>query len=607
MQDEIRTSGIDIVENVSWGTHICQLYESKDDVYRLMVPFIQAGLKNNELCLWIYCDNTDYDEIRSKLGGYVENVDKLIDEEKLLIMPYKEWYLEDNCFKEVRVNSKWNKIIRCAVDRGFDGLRAVADASWVGKKNYRSFMDYEGNVNRILSELPFLVACLYDVNRLDTFEVADVIRNHSYIITKHEGSFEVIKNMELLIKERQLIESKERYKRLIQLLPDSIFIHDDKKIYYCNKAAYNIISITDLDELPQKPLSDYIAIEKRQQFDEFIKESLTEDKETNYLETELMIKNGQIRQIQIVSSTYVFQGNKALLSVIRDMTPFRKIDQLERDIEEKNELLDLTMEYNKIKTEFFSNISHELRTPINVILSAIQLLKVQSDQISQECKDSRYLKMMQQNCFRLLRLINNLIDITKIEAKYFDLNLQNYDIISLVEAITMSVVDYGRSKGITILFDTDTEEKVIACDPDQIERIMLNLLSNAIKFTPSGGKVLVRIFDQNDHINISVKDTGIGIPPEKQKYIFDRFQQSGNKLTRLREGSGIGLSLVKSLVEKHKGTIELKSKLGKGSEFVVSLPCNTVQVEESKQYTQYTIDENQLVEKINIEFSDIYS
>jgi len=140
-----------------------------------------------------------------------------------------------------------------------------------------------------------------------------------------------------------------------------------------------------------------------------------------------------------------------------------------------------------------------------------------------------------------------------------------------------------ESKGINLIFDTDVEEKTMACDPEKIDRIMLNLLSNAAKFTPSGGRVDVRLFDHGNELIISVKDTGIGIPKEKQKFIFERFRQANRDFNKNCEGSGIGLSLVKSLVEMHKGSIKVISEYGKGSEFIISLPVRIINEEDTKK------------------------
>jgi signal transduction histidine kinase len=160
---------------------------------------------------------------------------------------------------------------------------------------------------------------------------------------------------------------------------------------------------------------------------------------------------------------------------------------------------------------------------------------------------------MKQNCYRLLRLINNLIDITKIDSGFINLNLQNKNIVEVIENVTLSTVEYVESKCRTIIFDTDVEEKIMAFDPEKIERIILNLISNAVKFTKPQDQIEINVYDKKENIIISVKDTGIGIPKEKQKIIFERFRQVSPLLNRTHEGSGIGLSLVKSLVEMHTG------------------------------------------------------
>lgn len=192
-------------------------------------------------------------------------------------------------------------------------------------------------------------------------------------------------------------------------------------------------------------------------------------------------------------------------------------------------------------------------------------MKLSEDNPCCDKDKSKYLKMMQQNCFRLLRLVNNIIDITKIDANYYEIKLQNYDIVKLIREITQSVAEYAVSKSVAITFESHLDEKIMACDPDAIERIILNLLSNAIKFTPTGGNIWVKVNENNQRLIISVKDNGIGIPLHKQKAIFDRFQQVDRSLTRQSEGSGIGLSLVKALVEKHNGDITVNSQLDQGS------------------------------------------
>jgi len=277
-------------------------------------------------------------------------------------------------------------------------------------------------------------------------------------------------------------------------------------------------------------------------------------------------------------------------------------------------LLDETILSETLKTEFFTNLSHELKTPLNVILCALQYLDtftsgdsyIKDEVKDKEIKIKKYYNIMKQNCYRQLRLVNNMIDITKLDAGYFDLRLQKCNIVNVVESVTMSVAEYIKTKSIELVFDTDIEDCTISCDPEKIERVILNLISNSIKFTKPGGSMIVNMYDKGENILISIKDTGIGIPNDKLGIIFDRFRQVDRSLARGQEGSGIGLSIVKSLVELHGGTISVQSEYGKGTEFIITLPV-IVKPKENDLCEIFEDESQERIERIHVEFSDIYS
>ena len=283
-----------------------------------------------------------------------------------------------------------------------------------------------------------------------------------------------------------------------------------------------------------------------------------------------------------------------------DISERKRSEEILRETLEENErLLNQLINVDKLKTEFFSNISHDFRTPLNVILGAIHLVENtnRNESTGEESLD-KYTGIMRQNCYRLLRLINNLIDIHKIEAGYKDLNLEPYNIISVVEDITLSVKDFVESK--------DIEEKYMLIDADKFERVMLNLLSNAVKFSQAGGKITVNVVDGINHIDISVKDRGIGIPQCELDSMFKRFNKINESSIKENQGSGIGLSLAKSIVELHGGTIWVESVHGQGTEFFIRLPGEDIG-EKQEINRDIDIKEDGKVERINIEFSDIYS
>lgn len=263
-------------------------------------------------------------------------------------------------------------------------------------------------------------------------------------------------------------------------------------------------------------------------------------------------------------------------------------------------------ELENLKIDFFANISHELRTPLNVIFSALQFLKLKSNAFIDNELDfiNKYLNIIEQNGYRLLKLVNNLIDTTKIDAGYLEYMPQNFDIVNFVEDICMSVSDFIGQHNMTLVFDTDTEEKVIGFDLDMMERIILNLLSNAIKFNSPYGKIEVYI-TCNEYVNITIKDNGIGIAKDKLDSVFGRFEQINNKKVQNKEGSGIGLSLVKSLVSIHKGKITASSEINKGTTFTVSIPVNKVE-NQVLLNSNNSISNDNKVNRMNVEFSDIY-
>jgi len=279
------------------------------------------------------------------------------------------------------------------------------------------------------------------------------------------------------------------------------------------------------------------------------------------------------------------------------------------DEEEKYKLLNQKLVFDKLKTEYFVNVSHELRTPLNVILSSLKLLQLKKNRLQADdtLKLDKHIYTIKQNCYRLLRLINNIIDITKIESGFFEIHLKNCNIVSIIKDITLSVGEYIEGKGVDLLFDTVVEEKLMACDPDKIERIILNLLSNAVKFTKPGGSISVNIFEREDAVEIIISDTGIGISRDMQEVIFKRFRQVDTSLTKEQEGSGIGLSLVKSMVDMHGGIIIVESEYGKGSKFIVRLPVKILETEENIEANIDNHTKEAQVERLYIEFSDIYS
>jgi signal transduction histidine kinase/ligand-binding sensor domain-containing protein/AraC-like DNA-binding protein len=250
-------------------------------------------------------------------------------------------------------------------------------------------------------------------------------------------------------------------------------------------------------------------------------------------------------------------------------------------------------EVDELKSRFFANISHEFRTPLMLILGlSKKILDKAKDQVF---KDD--INVIKRNANRLHGLVNQLLDLSKLESGNMTLRTSPQNIIPLLKGLVLSFASFAERKRIKLKFNSKEEEIVAYIDKDKIEKIVTNLLSNAFKFTPEGGRVEVVINcqaelvsassvnhkipkqvrnDKNGFVEISISDTGIGISPDRIDKIFDRFYQVDSSHTREQEGTGLGLALTKELVELHKGQIEVESSEGKGSTFIVTLPLGKV-------------------------------
>lgn len=401
--------------------------------------------------------------------------------------------------------------------------------------------------------------------------------------------------------EEALLDNEECYQLLIHNSKDIIIVHSEGKIQFANERVLNLLSLDSLEELIGKSIDQFVAEDDLSNVYNKIGSIYENKKYVPFFEMKLKSKDGSNIYVETSGVYTVYNGKPSVVAIVRDIRFKKQVEDLKKDVVISNKLLTESREYNKLITEFMSNISHELRTPLNVILSAVQVMAISDLEADIKVKE-KYLSIVKQNSYRLLRLVNNLIEISRIDSGYIRLDLQKHNIINVIEDITTSVSEYISNKGLNLIFDTNTEERYIYCDYDKIERIMLNLLSNAIKFTRAGDSIFVNVTAEEKLLTISVKDTGIGIPNDKLDKIFERFAQVDKSFTRQHEGSGIGLALVKSLVEMHGGTIEAISKLGEGSEFIILIPISEVEeviVEEKISYVSNG-------DTVKIEFADIY-
>ena len=237
------------------------------------------------------------------------------------------------------------------------------------------------------------------------------------------------------------------------------------------------------------------------------------------------------------------------------------------------------LELDRAKSRFFANISHEFRTPLTLIIGPLQDT-IQGMHDESPTDRNRQLNVVMRNARKLLRLINELLDLSRLESGRLELDLQPVEVVGLIREIKGSFAAAAERRGLTLVFSSNRPVVHCLLDAGKVEKIVSNLLGNAIKFTPAGGKIGVTVNRVADpppgHVLVTIEDTGCGIPPEHLDRVFDRFEQVESSSDRPFQGSGIGLALARELTELHGGSIEVESRVNFGTTFTVRLPFEEV-------------------------------
>ena len=279
-----------------------------------------------------------------------------------------------------------------------------------------------------------------------------------------------------------------------------------------------------------------------------------------------MTKDGRAIWVEARSRTILDEHGRpvGMRGVTSDITAQKELDA------GRAALLAREQELNRLKDEFLATVSHELRTPMNAVLGWLQMLRsgaVQPDRVAHA------LEAVERNASMQNRLIEDLLDVSRIVSGKFRLDIQDVDLGSLLEAALASLHPAAEAKGLHLETAVDPGLGLVRVDPQRLQQVLWNLLANAVKFTPAGGRVWVDIRRSGSHIDIVVRDEGEGITAGDLPHVFERFRQAEGGTVRASAGLGLGLAIVRHIVEMHGGTVEARSEgSGRGATFRVSLP-----------------------------------
>jgi len=405
---------------------------------------------------------------------------------------------------------------------------------------------------------------------------------HQAILAERQRNLEVLR------------ESEEKYRKLVELLPDTLFVQCEGKFAFANSAGVKLLGADNVEQLIGQPVLNFIHSESQEIARERI-QKLKTGKSAPFIEEKFVRLDGSVVDVEVAAFPFVYSGNRAAQVVARDISLRKQAEKERAELLAREQAARAEAESaNRSKDEFLAIVSHELRSPLNAMLGWARLLRTRKfDAVTME----RALETIERNGQAQLQLLEDLLDISRIIRGKIYLNVCTVDILSVITAAIETVQLAADTKSIELLSVVEASSSILVRgDFARLQQVIWNLLSNAIKFTPNGGRIAVRSQLIDSIVRISVSDTGKGISADFLPFVFDRFRQADSTSSRKEGGLGLGLAIVRQLVELHHGTVYVTSTgEGQGATFTVELPlCNHQVTNQQDVVSSFTTARNPL-------------
>jgi len=615
--------------NLQNGDHLCLIYE-KDPAEQMpaLVPFMKQGLENGEQCIYIADDQTVDQVARALEWGGIE-VDEELNRRALLLWTRADWRQPGELDSEKKA-AQVRGFIEAAFAAGFRGIRFAVEMTWTLGPDISAerLKHLEATINRIfVPGFPGRIVCQYNRARIPAAVVETSLSTHPLVILGPQVSPNPFYEAQLILDgpsergkldlmlsalqkahQRAEHQERERYRKLRQIyeLNNRVNRADAVEEIY-NASLDTILQLVGADRAAVLLMDDdqvmrfkaWVGISEAYRgaveghspwrpdatdpepvcisnidhapLDAHLREVVRHEGIRALGFFPLVYQKRLLGKFMVYyNAPHPFLEEEVQLTqTIAGHVAFSiQSKRMEEDLRRKT---DEAQEASRVKSQFVSNVSHELRTPLNAILGYSDLILDQVyGPISAEQKSA--LEGVARNARDLLNLINNLLDLSKVESGQISLEIRPVDLLSLFNDILAGIQPLLDRKALYLRFHK-APLPIIQSDADYIKQVLVNLLSNAIKFTSEGG-ITVQMEDRPDkeEVEIRIQDTGIGIKSEDLPKIFDAFHQVDGTATREFGGSGLGLTIVKQLVDLLKASIRVESEFGRGSTFIFSLP-----------------------------------
>jgi C4-dicarboxylate-specific signal transduction histidine kinase len=611
MTTEMRKTGIDVVGDMSWGTHFCLFYDTKADLLETLVSYCKAGLESQEFCLWVVAPPVTVEDARQALKGAVPDFDRYIADSSIEIVSAHDWYLHDGSFDLKRVIAGWNQKLMRASAKGYAGVRVTGDTAWLEKKDWKDFCEYEDSLNEAIANQRLAVLCTYPLAACGAAEILDVVRTHQFAVTKRRGSWDVIETaghkqakaeikrlneeLELRVIERtsQLTAVNEELTREVlerqraeeALRRTEAYLADAQRLTHTGSWASNI----DTQELlysseEHTRLYGFDPNQRLPSLEEFQQRVHSEDRD-RVIETlekasrtrtyvdlsfRIVLPDLTMRYMHAVAHpVFKLSGDVGeFVGISMDVTERRRADEeRERLRQARADLAHVT----RVTTmgELTASLAHEIKQPISAaVMNARTCLRWLG-------RDEPDLTEAREAASRIVKDVTRASDIISSIGLLFKKGVPQHDLLDVNEVI-QEMIDLLRGEAsrysISIQGELANDLPKVMADRVQLQQVFMNLMLNgidAMKESSRGNELTIKSEAGDDQLLISVRDTGIGIPPQEADQIFSAF------FTTKPHGTGMGLPISRSIIESHGGRLWATDNPARGATFHLTLPTKS--------------------------------
>lgn len=544
----VRPSGLSIIGNIQWGTHICQFYQDRQDLRDALIPFFAAGLRENEYCLWATADSLTVEEAWAALSRALGDLTPYLIRGQLEIIDVSKWFSVDGQLIARHAQALLANKLAEAQRHGFEGLRLAVNTCSADRPSWPEYLaDALGRAN-VVSQLPIIAISTYDQTKCSAADLLVIAAHYPYTLIRRNGNWQIIRNCESKRIKAALQQSEERFRAAFQSTNVGFCLvrATDGTILEANQAWLNMVGYSFAEIIGREITDLGLSLEAGAE---------------SPAEITVRRKDGQIGVHSVIRQKVTYHNDQCFLLTVRDLTDLVKARTALGAAAARAQVF--LQEKEESRRQMLRLLVEEINDPLTAITGLAQVLEMKTA--------SNHLAALTEKITvevgKLSEMLAAVLEALRLETGQLPLTFRLVDWAEITEAAIAAL----RAEELCIEADIQRQVMVRA-DAERLAEVVRHLLSNAAKYSEPGGCVEVKLEIQDQHAILSVSDKGVGVPANELDRIFESFYCASNVACIGPGGIGLALYLSKHLIEQHHGRIWAESTLGRGTTFFVELP-----------------------------------